>query len=94
MRAERRSFSCSAPKDQQSSEYESYRTVLAAWNNYEALYLHFKAKMAEKDKQAAMYEGLNRAGEFNIQNSCYTWHSCVTSFLSFLSSLKSCKTVQ
>lgn len=38
----------------------SYRTVLAVWNNYEALYQHFQAKIAEKDKQAAMYEGLNR----------------------------------
>ena len=40
----------------------SYRTVLAVWKNCKALpvYQHFKAKVAEKDKQAAMYEGLNR----------------------------------
>ena len=38
----------------------SHRTVLAVWNNYEALYQHFKDKAAEKEKQSAMYEGLNK----------------------------------
>ena len=38
----------------------SYRTVLAVWNNYEALYGHFKAKSVVNGKQSAMYEGLNK----------------------------------
>ena len=38
----------------------SHRTVLAVWNNYEALYQHFKDKAAEKEKQSAMYDGVNK----------------------------------
>ncbi|XP_028410502.1 E3 SUMO-protein ligase KIAA1586-like [Dendronephthya gigantea] len=38
----------------------SHRTVLAVWNNYEALCKHFKDKAAEKGKNSTMYEGLNK----------------------------------
>ena len=38
----------------------SHRTVFAVWNNYEALYHHFKDKAAEKGRQSSMYEDLNK----------------------------------